>query len=75
MGGQGDDGMPGDPKECRRRALQCANMAHTARTPQLKAELINLSQNWLKLAIDLEQGQQLLDEWGAKEGELTRPMK
>ena len=58
--------MPGDPKECRWRALQCANMAHTARTPQLKGELISLSQNWLKLAIDLEQRQQLLDEWGPR---------
>jgi hypothetical protein len=59
----GEEAMAGDPKECRQRAVQCADLAHTARTPELKTLLINLSQNWLKLAIELERTQLLLDEW------------
>jgi len=46
--------MPGGPKECRRNALRCAELAHSARTPGLKQTLISLSNNWLKLAIELE---------------------
>ena len=54
--------MSGDPRECRERALQCADLAHTARTPQLKQTLIELSQSWLKLSIELERNQALLAE-------------
>jgi hypothetical protein len=46
--------MPGDPKECRRNAARCAEMAVEARTPRLKATLLELSKNWEKLAIQLE---------------------
>ena len=31
--------MPGDPRECRERALRCAQLAVTARTQQLKDAL------------------------------------
>jgi hypothetical protein len=54
--------MPGDPKECRKNALRCADLAHEARTPELKQTLIELSRNWLKLAVELERGHGLLDE-------------
>lgn len=54
--------MPGDPNECRKHALRCADLAHSARTPELKAMLINLSNNWMKLATDLERSKGLLDE-------------
>jgi hypothetical protein len=61
--------MPGDPKECRRRAAQCAELAVAARTPQLRATFLELSKNWEKLAIQLEnakgirlQVQESLDE-------------
>ena len=46
--------MPGNPKECRRNAARCAELAVAARTPQLKARFLDLSQNWEKLAIQLE---------------------
>jgi hypothetical protein len=34
------DVMPGDPKECRRHAARCAELAVAARTPQLKAAFL-----------------------------------
>jgi hypothetical protein len=37
-------------------------LAHEARTPELKQTLIELSRNWLKLAVELERGHGLLDE-------------
>jgi hypothetical protein len=46
--------MPGDPKECRKHAARCAEMAVAARTPQLKATFLGLSKHWEKLAIQLE---------------------
>jgi hypothetical protein len=48
------DVMLGDPKECRRHAARCAEMAVAARTPQLKATFLGLSKNWETLAIQLE---------------------
>ena len=48
--------MPGDPKEYRKHALRCAQLAIAARTPQLKAMFLELSKNWEKLAIQLEDG-------------------
>jgi hypothetical protein len=46
--------MPGDPKECRRNAARCAELAVTARTLQLRTTFLELSKNWEKLAIQLE---------------------
>jgi hypothetical protein len=46
--------MSGDPKECRRNAARCAELAVAARAPQLKATFLALSKNWEKLAIQLE---------------------
>jgi len=57
--------MAGDPKACRENALPCANLAHGARSPELKMTLVNLSQNWLKLAIELEQMDKLMDDFPA----------
>jgi hypothetical protein len=54
--------MPGDPKECRLRAMRCAELAASARTSQLKATLLGLSKEWEKLAIDLEKTRALLEE-------------
>jgi hypothetical protein len=53
--------MPSNPKECREHALRCADLAHTARTPELKNLLIELSGNWLKLAVELERNHALLE--------------
>ena len=46
--------MPGDPKQCRRNAARCAELAVAARTPQLRTTLLGLSKSWEKLAIQLE---------------------
>jgi len=54
--------MPGDPRECRKNALRCADLAHDARTPELKQTLIELSRNWLKLAVELERAHAMVEE-------------
>jgi hypothetical protein len=54
--------MPGDPKECRLRAMRCAELASTAKTAQLKAVLLELSANWVRMAESLEKAHALLDE-------------
>jgi hypothetical protein len=46
--------MPVDPKECRKRALICTELAAAARTARSKALFLELSQSWEKLAIQLE---------------------
>jgi hypothetical protein len=54
--------MPGDPKECRMRAMRCAELAATAKTPQLRATLLDLSKSWVRLAVSLEKTHALMDE-------------
>src|SRR5215510_10025846 len=54
--------MPGDPRECRRHALRCAELAASARPQQLKTALLELSKNWERLAIDLENGVVMFDD-------------
>ena len=54
--------MPGDPKECRRHAARCAELAVAARTPHLKATFLALSKNWESFAIQLENAFALLAE-------------
>jgi len=46
--------MPGDPKDCRRHAARCEELADTADTPEQARILRNLAKQWLKLAADLE---------------------
>src|SRR5215469_8337952 len=46
--------MPGNPKECRKHAARCAELAMAAHTPHLRAMFLELSKNWEKLAIQLE---------------------
>jgi len=43
-------------------ALRCADLAHEAKTIELKQLMIELSRNWTKLACELERSQQLLDD-------------
>jgi len=54
--------MPGDPKECRKNAVRCAELAATAHTPQMKATFLELSMNWERLAIQLEDAFAQIDE-------------
>jgi hypothetical protein len=54
--------MPGDPRQCRIYAVQCAQLASSSITVHLKMTLLELSKNWEKLAFDLERTQALLLE-------------
>jgi hypothetical protein len=54
--------MPADPQECRSHAARCAELAVSASTPQLKATFLELSKNWEKLAIQLEEAFAQIDE-------------
>jgi hypothetical protein len=54
--------MPGDPRQCRIYAVQCAELASSSITAHLKMTLLELSKNWEKLAFDLERTQALLLE-------------
>ena len=46
--------MAGDPKECRRYAARCAELAVAVRSPQLRGKFLELSKIWERLAIELE---------------------
>jgi hypothetical protein len=46
--------MPSDPKECRRHAARCAELAVSDRTTQLKVMFLGLSKSWEQFAIQLE---------------------
>ena len=57
-------GMPGDPKECRQRALNCLLLAKEATTEQAKKRFLELAQAWTKLAAELEDTEALLKTLG-----------
>jgi hypothetical protein len=54
--------MSGDPKECRKHAARCAELATLAKGEQLKAMLLELSTSWQMLALGLESVLGTLDE-------------
>ena len=54
--------MTGSPKEYRRHAARCAELAVSAGPQQLKAALLELSRNWEHLAIELENGIEMFDD-------------
>jgi hypothetical protein len=54
--------MAGDPRQCRKNAWRCAELAHEAKAPELKQTLIELSRNWLKLAMELDRSHALLED-------------
>jgi len=53
--------MSGTPKECRRNALTCMQLAQTAPSSEAREHFAELSQTWLRLAGDIETGQTLVD--------------
>jgi hypothetical protein len=53
--------MAGNPKECRRNALECMQLAQTAPSPEAREHFAELSQTWLRLAGEIEAGQALVD--------------
>ena len=58
----GDGRNVRDPREYRLYALQCADMAARARTPQLKASFLELGTRWRRLAESFESAQAWLAE-------------
>ena len=59
----GSPPMPGDPDECRTRALRCAELAASAKTPQLRKTLTDLSRSWAQLAVQFEVTEALLHHY------------
>ena len=55
--------MSGNPNEYRENALRCAELAHTAKTPELTTLLIGLSKTWTKMAREFERSQTLLEDY------------
>jgi hypothetical protein len=53
--------MPGNPKECRAHALNCALLAKNASTPETRATFLHLQRSWTRLAVELEQAEVLLN--------------
>jgi hypothetical protein len=58
--------MPGDPRECRRHALRCVELASEAKTEQVKLHFLELSKTWERLAQDLERTEILLAGFARK---------
>jgi hypothetical protein len=65
--------MPGDPNECRQRALHYMEMARAGRTPEQKMRLTDLAQSWLNLATELERVQALLTPQDAANADEQSP--
>ena len=60
---QGAREMSNSSLEYCQHATRCADLAHSAHTPEVKAMLNEISQNWLRLSSQIEATQLLLDEW------------
>ena len=54
--------MPGDPKECRQHALNCVQLAKTAKSPEARDRFARLARTWIRLAEELERMQEVLAE-------------
>ena len=59
--------MPGDPRQCRQQAVECARLAQTLASPEARDTFSDLARSWLKLAVDLERSQVFLEEFDAME--------
>ena len=52
--------MPGNPTECRKRAMRCAELAVQAKNEPMKAKFVSLSKTWENLAVELERTEELM---------------
>jgi hypothetical protein len=52
--------MPGDPKECRKHALNCMLLAKQASTEESKQTFLRLSKSWTRLAAELQDAETFL---------------
>ena len=46
--------MPGDPQECRQRAIKCVNRAATCTSPAASQKFADLAIMWLMLVVQFE---------------------
>jgi hypothetical protein len=51
--------MFGNPRECRRNALTCMQLAQTAASAEAREHFAELSQTWLSLAGEITSGKAL----------------
>src|SRR5262245_37866353 len=54
--------MPGDPKECRQRAVRCLHLAAETANDGAKKMLLSIAKHWETLAQELERTKKLLDD-------------
>ena len=52
--------MPGDPKECRKHARNCLQLAEASANAEITRTFVDLAHSWTKLALALESAQALL---------------
>ena len=52
--------MHGNPKECRKQALACMALAKEAHTEEAQRLFRELAESWSRLAVELEDAQNLL---------------
>lgn len=52
--------MPGDPRECRRHAVRCAELAINVKDAEFKAIYLALSKQWEMFALELEGAEAML---------------
>lgn len=64
--------MPGNPRECRKHAVACMELARTAQTPDYKQLLTDLAQSWINFAAEIERTQVLLGQHGERGNGLDR---
>ena len=56
--------MPGDPKECRKQAKCCLELAAAASTPMVRDNFLRLAETWSCLARELEASKRFLEGLG-----------
>ncbi len=54
--------MPGDPRECRLRAVKCLELAQRANSQAIKDNFVNIAATWQRLANQLEAMRALLEK-------------
>jgi hypothetical protein len=66
--------VPGDPRECRKHAARCAELAANAKSIEVKKAYRELALRWNALAIQLETLQRALnDDGGGSEPKSLKP--
>ena len=53
--------MPGDPKDCRKHAERCRELAGSLPDKRAREIFAQLAESWLRLAVELEDAQAFLD--------------